>query len=218
MKQTIMYLIAATLLCVGCANSYRDTTLYQKSGRTKPIVAVMPVIDTTASNSYSWDISHELTEEVRRRVFDSSRMYLLREGGSLQTATALNIPDVSALPKDAKQSLGAAEFVVVTELLDQHETSYGLASDRPFLDEIGSILSLTMRVRVLDVREDIPKVILQEIVSQDHTIARPYLRTDYSKTPWGTEAFDRTPLGLAHSKLVREVVGRVEGYVGARKG
>lgn len=218
MRQTFIYFIAVALMCVGCAKNCKDTTLYQKSGRAKPIVAVMPVINTSNANSYSWDISHELTEEIRSRIFDSSRLYLLKEGGSMQTATALNIPDPSALSMEAKESLGAAEFVVVTELLDQHETPYGLNSDRPFLGEIGSVLALSMRVRVLDVRGETPKVILQEIVNQEHTISRPYLKTDYNKTPWGTEAFDRTPLGLAHGKLVREVVGRVEGYVGARKG
>ena len=142
----------------------------------------------------------------------------MRDGGSLAKAKELNIPDLSQLPKNARQDLGAAEFVIVAELIDQHQTSYGLGSNRPFLDEVGAVLSVVMRVRLLDLRHDEPQVILQEIINQDHMVSRPYLKTDYTKAPWGTTAFDRTPVGLAHSKMVREIVGRVEGYVGARKG
>ncbi len=218
MGRIIILLAAAAILCSGCANNYRDTTLYQRSGRTKPIVAVMPVINSSDADTPTWDVALELTEEIRKRIFDSPKLYLLRDGGSVTTAQELNTPDPSGLPKNARENLGAAEFVVVAELIDQHETSYGLDSNRPFLEEVGSVLSVAMRIRVIDVRKGEPQVILQEIINQDHMVSRPYLKTDYTKAHWGTEAFDRTPLGLAHSKVVREIVSRVEGYVVARKG
>jgi len=219
MGRLMVFIITIVSLCVGCSQGYRDTTLYQRSGCAKPIIAVMPTIDNTEKEySVNWNVAHELTEEIRRRIFDSPKLYLLREGGNLEVAKQLNVPSPAALTKKSTDHLGAAEFVVVTELIDQHETPYGLTNKRPRLEEVGSVLTLAMRVRVIDLRGAEPKVILQEVVNYDHTIARAYLNTDYVKAYWGTEAFDRTPMGMAHSKLIREVVARVEGYIGASKG
>jgi len=211
-------LLSVSVLFVGCVNQYRDTTLYQRSGRAKPIVAVMPVLDSSSSPSYGWDIAHELTEEIRQRVHDSSRLYLLREGGDMAVAAKLNEPNPVELDASVTSDLGAAEFVVVTELLDQTEVRYGLHPDKPALKETSGQLTMALRVRVLDVRDGHPTVILQEVISQEFPIACPYLQTDYSRDHWGTSAYSRTPLGMAHSRVVREVVSRVEGYVAAKKG
>ena len=219
MKHIGVFFIALIALCTSCTHTYRDTSLYQRSGRAKPIVAVLPTIDSsTREHNLCWDLAFEMTEEVRHRVFDSPKLYLLREAGGVEIAHQLNAPNLKTLPKSATEHLGAAEFVIVTELLDQMESPYGLPSGRARLDEVGSLLSLAMRVRVVDIRGPQPKVILQEVISHDHPISRAYLNADYVRAHWGTEAFERTPMGMAHSKLIREVVARVEGYVGACKG
>jgi hypothetical protein len=75
-----------------------------------------------------------------------------------------------------------------------------------------------MRLRVLDIRNEQPKIILQEVLNHEHVVTRAYLNCDYEKSRWGTEAYERTPMGIAHSRIVRELVSRVEGYVGASKG
>jgi hypothetical protein len=212
-------LIAASF--ASCARVCRDTTLYQRSGRAKPIVAVLPVINNSSKNNLPWDLSREMTEEIRRRVFDSSRLYLLRESCNPELTRALCAAHPSTLPKNVREQLGAAEFVVVAELLDQEETPYGISkvgSDKSHLEEVGSVLSVAMRLRVLDIREEQPKIILQEILNQEHVISRAYLNCDYERACWGTEAFERTTMGIAHSRIIRELVSRVEGYVGASKG
>jgi len=70
-----------------------------------------------------------------------------------------------------------------------------------------------MRVRVVDIRPETPRVLLQEILTHDRHISRAYLNSNYSKMPWGTAAFRRSPMGLAHDRLVNELVARVEGYI-----
>ena len=87
--------------------------------------------------------------------------------------------------------------------------------DHPTRSEVGSVLSLALRVRVIDVRHETPKVILQEVLDQDYVVSRAYMNCDYSKKPWGTEAFNYTPMGMAHNRLVRELVSRIEAYIGA---
>ncbi len=217
MGRFLVYFGLLATLCASCAPNYRDTTLFQRSGRQKAIVAVLPVIDNTEAADLSWELSREFTDEIRKRVYDSSKIYLLRDHGTREIAERLNTPNPAMIPDSRSINLGAAEFIVVSELIDQSETPCGHSSSEESFSkgEADCLLNLAMRVRVLDVRRDKPKVILQEVIDHEQFIARTFADCDYSKTPWGTEAFKRTPLGLAHNKIVRELVSRVESYIEA---
>lgn len=220
MKYYLLVISVVAAMCTSCNFSTRDTTLYQQSGRQKAIVAVLPVINQLQSDDLSWDLSQEFTDEIRQHVYVSPTLYLLRNQGSLEVAQALSAPLLSDIPRATVRSLGAAEFVVVAELIEQNESKYGLdsVSERRVLkNDAGAVLDLAMRLRVLDMRGDTPKIILQEILNNKHVVARAYMNNDYSKTPWGTEAFQCTPLGLAHSRMVREIVARVESYIEASR-
>ncbi len=212
MRRILIAIVAMTTVLPGCARSYRDTSLYQKTGQVKPIVSVMPVINHSEANQLTWDLSREFTDEIRKRVYDSSKLYLLREGGTLEYAKELNDPNPTNLPHDVKEQMGAAEYVVVAELIDQHETPYGLPN-RSSHEEVGSVLSLALRLRVIDLRREKPRVILQEVIDYDYIIAKPYLKTDYNRCAWGTEAYERTPYGMAHSKVIRDLVAHAESYI-----
>jgi hypothetical protein len=211
--------LSLLLLCTACARHYGDSTLYQSSGGAKPIVAVLPVIENCESPELSWDISEEMTARITKRVVDSARLYLLKEKKDLALAKKLNHPNPQAIPKGITKSLGAAEYVIVSELIDQsiEPHSHPKATQKPHLNEVGATLHLAMRVRVLDVRGEEPKIVLQEVLLEDYEISRPYLFVDYSKAHWGKEAYERTPMGLAHSKIARELVAHVEGYIGANR-
>lgn len=209
-------ILGIAALCASCVQHCRDTTLYQRTGRQKAIVAVLPFIDHTSEHHFSWDLAREFTDEVRKRVFDSSQIYLLRDAaGSLELAKQFNSPDPKTIPESALKAFGATQFIVVGELIDQKQVPYGLlkSRDTSSLEEVGAVLSLALRLRVIDVRHEQPKIVLQEILNHEHVIARAYLDTDYSKAPWGSEAFERTPMGIAHNRLVRELISRVETYV-----
>ncbi len=217
MRSILFFVVlGVALTSTSCVRSYRDTSLYQSTGQIKPIVSVMPVINTTGQQGPDWDYAREFTDEIRKRVFDSSRLYLLREGGSMALAREFSTPNPMEIPSDIKSRLGAAsaaEYVVVTEFLDQKEIPYETASSRATQEEAGAVLSVALRVRVIDLRGDTPKVVLQEIIDQEHMVAKPYLKTDYTKASWGTDAYASTPLGMAHSKVVRELVAHVESYI-----
>lgn len=222
MKRLVACCALLAAVCSACCFPARDCSLYQTSGMTKPIVAVLPIINHVENQpDISWDVSRELTEEMRKKIFTSSKLYLLREGGSAALAAALAVPNPSELAEVDTHSLGAAEFVVVAEIIDLDENFLGVKNPnslRPPLDDVEGTLSLAMRLRVLDVRESQPKIILQEVISHEHFVTAENVGCDYSKTAWGTEGYERTPLGVSHSRLVRELVSRIEGYVGANKG
>jgi hypothetical protein len=217
MRALILTLGFALLLCEGCARTCHDTTLYDRSGRQKHIVAVLPVIDNTGEKNLTWDLSRELTDEIRKRVYESKKIYLLREGGNLEIAKMLSTPNSHAIPNSATSSLGETEFAVVAEIIDQEEEPYRVIANRSEakVADVGSILSLALRVRVIDVRGEKPKVILQEVLDNDFVVSRAYMNCDYSKTPWGSEAFTCTPMGMAHNRLIRTLVSRIEAYIEA---
>ena len=109
---------------------------------------------------------------------------------------------------------------MVAEIIEQDEEKYGVAPvtwEPIWTEEVGSVLSLALRVRVLDLRKETPKVILQEVLDSDYVIARAYMNCDYSKHPWGTASFAYTPMGIAHNRLIRTVVSRIEAYIEAAK-
>lgn len=208
-----LFTLASTLI-VGCRGPYRDTCLYQRTGGTKPIVALLPVLTSSemeAISDISWDISQELTEEIRRRFFDSSRLYLLEGTGNKQLAKELNNNNLKVLSDLRIENVGASQFVVVTELVNEKVTPYRVGANE--IGDAGAQLELDLRLRVIDVREKSPKVVFQELLHHNHFIPRAYLHCDYEKAAWGTETYERTPLGMAHAQLAREVVSRVEIYI-----
>lgn len=209
MKRLILAIAAAALVCGGCVRHYGDTSLYQTSGRQKAVVAVLPVINHNVITNIPWDLSHELTAEICRKVYESNRIYLHREPTSLEVAQLLSVPNPQAISRTATESLGDAEYAIVTEVIEQNEKAFRARSEQ------GAILTFALRVRVLDLRHSTPRVILQEVLDKDYVIARPYMYCDYEKMAWGTEAFNYTPMGMAHSRLVRQLVGRVEAYIEA---
>ncbi len=211
MGRFLTYLGVIAALATSCVPTCRDTTLYQRSGRQKAIVAVLPVINTVGEGGLTWDLSREFTDEVRKRIYNSQVAYLLRDHGSLEIAEKLNTPCPSEISASQASNLGAAEFALVMELIEQDEMPLRSSENGP------TLLSVAMRVRVIDLRHDQPKVILQEIVRKEREIARAYMACDYTKTPWGSEPFQRTPLGVVHQQLVRELVTRTEGYIEAAR-
>lgn len=215
----IILCLFITLVTAGCLGPYQDRCIYQRCGGRKPILAVLPVLvneNQLKDDHIGWDLSTELTEQIKSRFLQSASIYVLENIGNRQLAQELNIQDLEALSHLQVEKPGAAEFLVVTELVN-HQTQPSkktLSSG----EEKCANLSLDFRIRVLDMRNQKPKVILQELVHYDHFIPRAYLYCDYKKSFWGTESYERTPLGMAHAQLAREVVTRVENYIHLAKG
>jgi hypothetical protein len=217
MNKWLSSLGVIALLATGCVNNLRDTTLYHSTGRQKAIVAVLPVISHVDPKSVDWDLSREFTDEIRKRVYESTKIYLLRDASSPEISEAFTAIDPTTLPSSLVARLQPAQFAIVAELLDQQQTPYGQTAFRAKAEESGALLETKMRVRVIDLRFGEPKVIFQDLLEQQYDISRAYLNCNWEKMGWGTEAFQRTPMGLVHSRLVRELVARVESYIEAAR-
>jgi hypothetical protein len=70
-----------------------------------------------------------------------------------------------------------------------------------------------IRLRVIDLRGNAPKVVLQEMIRDSYFVPKTLIPTDYSVEVWGTDNFRKSPMGIAHAQLVQEVATRITDYI-----
>ncbi|MGH2611939.1 MAG: CT253 family lipoprotein [Rhabdochlamydiaceae bacterium] len=204
---------ACALFLGGCSKGANSTAvLIEQPVTTRPIVTIAPVFDRS-HHELSWNISHELTAAIRQRLTQYGHLYLLSEDQVY--AMTRRLPqghDPFGLETAwVKKGYPQNEFVAFFELIDHREVP--LLSSKSNSEEGPAQLNVSMRVRVFDLRGDVPNVVLEEIVEQSHHIPRQFTRNQFNQVPWGDEMFEISPLGIAHEKLCQELASRVEDYI-----
>jgi hypothetical protein len=210
-------LLAGVLLAlVGCSSkgNYEHATRFHEDGRAKPIVAFVPVFDRSGSN-VGWSLSEEFTHSLKSRFLKRSNFYVSTSNeinSAIATLSAENNP-FGAETNWIKESFENHEYVVFAELVEHDIHPKELKGN--FLDKItpSSELTVTMRIRVFDLRGSKPQVILQEFVRQSHVIPKPSDLTEHSPERWKKIIYAVSPMGLAHAQLAKEVVKRIEDYI-----
>ncbi len=167
----------------------------------RPIVALVPVVDNTHSN-LPWSLSEELTSAIHYRLMQKDTFYLIDQE-KIRKCKTIDNPFGSDLTW-IKKAFFQNEFVVFLELISHEETA---AKDSP------TELSMKMRIRVIDVRQEEPVVILQEIIHDSHYLPKQFTGDHFHQIEWGKENYNISPLGIAHTQLSREVASRIEDYV-----
>lgn len=210
-----LFLAVGLMFLVGACqkdNKSADQARFYENGLAKPIVALVPMIDSSRSE-LSWNLSDEMTALVHYRLLQKNKMYLVDEekiGSILKKVKESNNPFDTDL-NWVKRSFLGNEFVVFMELLSHDETSLvkeGMnASDAP------SELSMRVRVRVIDLREEQPKIVLQEIIQDVHLLPKQFNQTNASQVEWGKENYSISPIGMAHTQLSKEIASRLEDYI-----
>ena len=207
---------ACMLLFAGCKNDNSVSALIEKPVTTRPIVAVVPVMDQSR-HELSWNVSQELTSAIRGRLAQHGSLYLLSEDQVYEMTRKSNQKSDSGRDPFSmetawiKKGYPGNEFVAFFELLDHHELS--IASPNSTQEESPAELTLSMRVRVFDLRGEAPKIVLEEVAQQSHHIPKQFTKSQFNQVPWGDEMFDISPLGIAHQKLCQELASRVEDYI-----
>lgn len=206
------------VLCMtfwGCTKSvHEQATRYHDDGRSKPIIALVPVFDRSGAQ-LSWSLSEEFTDHIRQRFLKGSNFYINTpeqinaEIASLSEANDPFARDFSWI----SQTFDQEEFVVFTELVEHNIHPKQLRNN--FLDKLSPSceLSMTMRIRVFDMRGESPEVILQELIHQSHLIPKPSDLKEQSPDKWKKMTFSVTPMGLAHFQFSKEVSKRIEDYI-----
>ncbi len=201
------------LFGAGCGERHPKGAPVQENGQVNSKVAIMAA---TNSSSFEcpWGIGKELTAGVKQRLIQDGKIYIAASSDN-ESAAKLE----AAAPKnesDAIAKAGDSKFVVLMEILDHKEVPYQWQKLKPLYTTAGtpkSVLMITMRLKVLDLRQSTPRVVLQEIVHSNHLISKNARSVDYTEISWGSPGYLSTPIGVAHARLAKDVAARVEHYV-----
>lgn len=206
--------LATILLLSSCNNeSPKSQAVSTKAQVSKPRVAVAPAIDNS-DHDLSWNLSDEMTYSVFYRL-DQKNQFIVTDPQKVKSISRRlqqsNNPFGGDL-KWVKRYFAQDDFVVFLEVLKHEESS--IVNDKEVNPkDCSANLNMTLRVVVVDIRQQTPEVILQEIVTDTHFIPRQFNKYNFHQASWGTEEFHLSPVGMAHAQFIKDISARVEEYI-----
>ena len=213
MRKTL--LIFGLLFLSGCATKnshYTQQFYYQDDGVPKPKVSIVPVYDRSGAKM-PWNLSQELTEAFEEKIFTTGKFYITSDFDMLGI-NRLPLQEINPFLDDINW-LGevetGTEFIVFIELVE-HKLHPELTEKGHKLFQTFS-LDISMRVKVIDLRDSVPKVILQELIDANYYIPWRFSSFDYQKGGWSKTAFSLSPIGMAHAKMVKRISKQIEDYI-----
>lgn len=200
-------LFAISCLAIGCTRTSDFMTRYHEDGRAKPVAAIASMIDTTSFEA-PWSLSEELTSMIVSQIGQGGKIYVFSKDDEIFAENPFG-QDLSWV----KREFPNQEFAVFLELVEHDIVPASKAKKDLPSQEVSSNLNMAVRLRVIDVRGQTPKIVLQEIVRDTYFIPKTLIPDDYNTLTWGTPEFPKTPMGIAHAQIVREISTRVSDYI-----
>lgn len=200
-------MLLLSCLTIGCTRTGDFMTRYHEDGRAKPIAAIASMIDTSSFEA-PWSISEELTSMIVSQIGQNGKIYVLTKEDESFAENPFG-QDLSWI----KREFPNQEFAVFLELVEHNIIPSSKAKKDLPSQEVSSNLNMAIRLRVIDVRGQNPKIVLQEIVRDTYFIPKTLIPDDYNTVTWGTSEFPKTPMGIAHAQIVREISTRVSDYI-----
>jgi hypothetical protein len=161
-----------------------------------------------------WDISHEITNEVVDSMLDRSTLNITPLAHYRGAIDQIAGADLFGKDLSFANHFASNDFLVLMELVKHDTVPYNkehfphITSRRS--SECHSVLELGVRLRVLDLRSEEPRIVLQEFVECDQLITKRAAQIDYSLLDCESKSYHDTPLALAHQVLAQEIAEKVE--------
>ena len=198
--------ILIALAAVSCSRNQNDEmSRFHEDGRAKPSVAVASLLDTTSFDA-SWSLSEELTQGVMDLVARTGQVHVHSQQESPFTENPFG-NNLSWM----KREFQGEEFVAFLELVEHEFAPVKAKGVTP--QEASSNLNMGVRLRVIDLRAETPKIVLQEMIRDSYFVPKTLIPTDYSVAVWGTDHFQKSPMGIAHAQLMQEIASRITDYI-----
>lgn len=218
MRKKIFTSVILPLMTLGvalssCQKNNDSSTALSTTSSTKPAVAVVPLIDNS-EHSLKWNIADEITYTLCTKL-DQKKLFQLALPSKIRMQTKRMKGSYNPFGNDiswVKQVFAEEDFVVFLELLEHREVP--TATDKAITPAMNSAeLKLGLRLRIIDNRSETPKVTLQEILQDSHFIPKQFNQYNFEQCSWDNEEFTLSPVGMAHSQLIKEVKDRIEAYI-----
>lgn len=208
----LLLLIAAA----GCSHRVVQHVPYHHDGTPKAALALIPIVDSSDC-TLPWYVGCELTNALRYQLMSDGKFFLPSEADVDAQVQSGQARDFFSRDLGFTRSFCNADYVVALELIEHailpYEREKVSACFPAQAHRCNSMLQMKMRVRVIDVRCQCPRVILQEVFTSNAMIPKDCECLDYQRLCWGTQAFLSTPVGLAHKRLVRDLACRIQTVI-----
>lgn len=204
------------IFIVGCQSTKTNnvSTRFHDDGRAKPVVTIVPVLDSTCYD-IPWSLSEELSSLINQKINRQNNIYISKNEGEFFLSSHDN-PFGNNI-EWTKKSFKSNEFVVFLELLEHDDIPLLKTTKNPKkLPEArksASNLNMSIRLRIIDIRGDAPKIVLQEMIQDTFYMANNIDKTDYNTVTWGTNEYVTSPMGIAHTQFVKQVIERITDYI-----
>lgn len=204
------------LFATSCGPRYCDFFPYYDDGRAKPVVAIIPFIDTT-DVELGWDMEEEFTQQIYGQAMEENALFLLPKAKVYSIASKYNPHELNGMDLDFALRFHNAEFVVVMELVEHKVVPFEKGKVIPLYSihnrPCNSVLMMKVRLRIIDVRNDQPVLVLQEIFNSNHMLPMGEENRDYSETPWGDPEYNKTYLAIAHQRMANDLLTRISQMI-----
>ncbi len=204
----MMKALFLALILTSCAerNFSANQFKYHDSGAPKPRIALVPVIATKPTN-LPWDLSSEFTDVISEKFLETKQFFLTKDFSVLGKHLT-DLSEINPLLEDIKwlyENASTSEFIVFIELVE-----HNLTPKKSRIPPQSYFLDIAFRVHVIDIRSPEPKVILQELIQDTFNIS---IMLDYSSENPGKTAFFLSPLGMAHTQMVKRITKQIQEYI-----
>ncbi len=194
------------LASCGQTRSFQQTGFHH-DGRKKPTLAICPIIDSSESE-ISWNLADEFSTEIKKQIATHNRIYLIPEQDIV--IPPINPHHLFFEQNWASKTKYPYEFVCIIEVVEHEFTSRDTTSSGKIASQD---LDITFRIKVIQLSEGQPVVVLQEFIHQRNYIPWGLTFINYEKMKWNHAGFFLTPIGSAHKKIIKAIVQRVEDYI-----
>ena len=200
-------------LVSGCQKDNTVSSALSGEETPKSTLAIIPLIDNS-DQSLGWIISDEITYTLCSKL-DQKNLFDLALPSQIRSQTKRMKGKNNPFGEDiswVKQVFSEEDFIVFLELLEHKEVPKETVKPTP-PSMLAAELKVGLRLRIIDNRGDTPKVTLQEILQDSHFIPRQFNQYNFDQCSWDSEEFGLSPVGIAHSQLIKELKDRIESYV-----
>lgn len=202
-------------LTSSCALKTQDVQYsHHDDGSAKPKIALLPVIDS-AHSQMNLDLSKVFTEGIFSSFHQTNRFFITDEFDLLATACFAD-PGQNPFLEDLewiKEMNASTEFLILVELLEHKLIPKSPVGKFFNLQLVQSYtLDMSVRIKVIDIRFQKTKVILQEIIHRSFHIPWKVTAPD-PNSAWSKTAFALSPIGMAHSEMIQRISLQIQDYI-----
>lgn len=215
MYKLLVQVFFLLFLTSSCALKTQDTQYsHHDDGSAKPKIALLPVIDS-AKSQLNLDLSKEFTEGISNSFHKSNRFFITDEF-DLLAAACFKDPSQNPFLDDLgwiNEMNRATEFLILVELLEHKLIPKSPVGKFFNLQLVQAYtLDMSVRIKVIDIRSQKTKIILQEIIHRSFHIPWKIAPPDQPSS-WGKTAFSYSPIGMAHSEMINRISLQIQDYI-----